>query len=196
MIFSAITLAGLGGIGTFLYLKWKRYNQYECVIWEKDGFGNVREYHDKAGIYVDKKTQNKRFFMKHANVGLNPDNVPYVPGKKKTVYLMRTGLKNYRYVNMASFAKKAISNNEINFIVGEEDVNWAINAYDRQKKLFNQNMLMQYLPFIALAFVSIIILVIFIYFFKDFAVLKETAVALREGATALAHAQSGTLVVP
>jgi len=185
-----LVLGGIIIIGTILYLKRKQQWQFNCVIWERDGFGNVTETYDRAGIFVDKKTQNKRLFMHKANVGLDPDNVPYIPGKKKTVYLLRTGLKNFRYV------KPRINNDEYGFIIGEEDVNWAINAYDRQKRLFNQNALMQYLPFIALAFVSIIILVIFIYFFKDFAVLRDVAVALKEAAVAMAHAQSGTLVVP
>jgi len=184
MLLGGLLACGLIGGGLWFFLKQKRYKQYKCVIWERDGFGQLTETYDKAGIFVDKKTNNKRFFMKKANVGLNPDNIPYIPGKSKIVYMLRTGLKNFHFI------KPNVSNPTINLSIGEEDVNWAINAYDRQKRLFNQNMLMQYLPFIALAFTSIIILIIFIYFFKDFAVLKDVAIALRDASLA----QQGTII--
>jgi len=176
---------------TLLYLKWRRYQEYKCVVWEEDGFGQLNENIDSAGIFVDAKTKNKRFFMRRANVGLNPDNVPYIPtrGGKKVVYLLRTGLKNFTFI-------KPRIKQTLTLQVGEEDVNWAINAYERQKRLFNQNVLLQYMPFIALGFVSIIILIMFIYFFKDFAVLKEVAVSLKEAAVAMAQAKAGTVVIP
>ena len=179
MIFSGLIGCGIIGGGLWLYLKQKRYREYKCVIWERDGFGQLNETYDDAGIFVDKKTNNKRFYLKKANVGLNPDNVPYIPSKRKIVYLLRTGLKNFQFI------KPNVSNPGITLSIGEEDVNWAINAYERQKKLFNQNVLLQYLPFIALAFTSIIILIIFIYFFKDFDVLKDVALSLKEAAQAM-----------
>jgi len=184
MLLGGLLFCGIVGGALWLYLKKKRYSEYKCVVWERDGFGQLNETYDKAGIFVDNKTKNKRFFLKKANVGLNADNVPYIPSKRKIVYLLRTGLKNFQFI------KPNISNPSINLDVGEEDVNWAINAYDRQKKLFNQNILMQYLPFIALAFTSIIILIIFIYFFKDFSVLKDVALALKEAS----QAQQGTVI--
>jgi len=181
LIFLIIVVGAIVLAVTMALMRYKRYTQYKCVVWEKDGTGQVNETYDTAGIFVDKKTKNKRFFMRKANVGLEPDNVPYLPaGGKKTVYLYRTGLKNFYFVR-PSF----VSNPTVAFTVGEEDVNWAINAYDRQKKLFQQSKLLQFLPFIALAFTAIIILSIFIYFFKEFATLKEVAVAMKEAALAL-----------
>jgi hypothetical protein len=79
--------------------------------------------------------------------------------------------------------------------VGEEDVNWAVNTYERQKKVFSNNTLMQYLPYISLGVVAIIIMVIFIYFFKDFGVLKEMATELHAAADAIAQAKAGTVVL-
>jgi len=186
-----LIVGGLVIATTVLLLKWKKFSQYECIIFEKDGFGQLKYKTDMAGIFVDSKTKNKRLFLKKNNVGLNPDNVPYLSGKKglKTIYLYQTGLKNFHYIRMNVTDKFDIT-------VGEEDVNWAINAYDRQKKLFNQSLLMQLMPFIALAFTSIIILIIFIYFFKDFAVLKDVAIALKEAAQANAQASSGTAIIP
>jgi len=173
------------------YFKWKKYRDFKCSIWEKDGFGQITETYDKAGIFVDSKTQNKRFFLKKGNVGLNPDNVPYIPagGKDRIVYLLKTGLKNYYFI------KPTIDDTNLKLTVGEEDVNWAINAYERQKKMFSMSMFLQYMPFILLGFTVMIILIIFIYFFKEFGVMKEVAVAFKEAAEALAQARSGTLVM-
>jgi len=180
----------MAGVMAFLMAQYKKWSQFNCVVWGIDAFGQVVQKTDKAGIFVDRKTQNKRFYMRKAKVGLDCNNVPYIPaGKGKTVYLLQTGLKNFRFI------KPDIAGDLLRFDVGEEDVNWAVNAYQGQKKIFSQSMLMQYMPFIALAFVSIIILIMFIYFFKQFPVLKETAQALSEAAKAYSQSQGGTVVL-
>jgi|TARA_R100000501_G_C2624592_1_gene117863 hypothetical protein len=174
-IIIAIIIVGGGFILLLLYayFKYKKWKDYDCIIWDA---GKITETKDKGGIFIDPKTKNKRFFLRKANVGLAPDDVPYKMGEggKKIVYLHRDGLKNFKYVNIG-VREKNISVN-----VEEEDVNWAINAYERQKKMFSQSLLMQLMPFIALAFTAIIILIIFIYFFKDFEVLKDVAINLKE----------------
>lgn len=192
MLIVIVVLAGITYGVTFLFLRYKQYNEFRCVILHRDGFGQLVEKSDTAGIFVDKKTNNKRFFMKKNNVGLNPDNVPYLPGTggKKTVYLSQVGLKNFRFIHF-----NLNNPNEFGVSVGEEDVNWAINAYERQKKMFSQSMLMQLMPFMIIAFVSIIILVIFIYFFKNFGVLKSVAQELHHAAEAIAQAKSGTTII-
>lgn len=191
MIFAIIFIGALVGGFVFLYLRYKKYSQYKCVIWERDGFGQMTERYDMAGIFVDKKTKNKRFFMRKAKVGLDPDTVPYIPsGAKKVVYLLKLGLKNFFFI------KPDIKEADISLSVGEEDVNWAINDYERQKKMFDSNTFLQYMPFIALAFTSIIIVVIFIYFFKEFDTLREMAVAMTEAAQSIAQAKAGTVVIP
>ena len=191
MIITVLIVGAIIGGFVFLYLRYKKYSQFKCIIWERDGFGQMNERYDTAGIFVDNKTKNKRFFMRRSKVGLDPDHVPYVPsGAKKVVYLLKLGLKNFFFI------KPNIEESNISFTVGEEDVNWAINDYERQKKLFDQNMLLQYMPFIMLAFTSIIIVVIFIYFFKEFDTLREMAVAMQEAARSIAQAKSGTVVIP
>ena len=190
LIISIIVVGGLMGVATFAYLKWRRFQGFVCKVFERDGFGQMKLLNDKAGIFVDNKTKNKRFFMKKFAVGLEPDNIPYIQdGKRKVVYLLRTGLKNFHFI------KFNIRNPDVYLTVGEEDVNWAINAYERQKKMFSQSLLMQLLPFMLIAFVSIIILVMFIYFFKEFATLKEMAQAFAEASKAIAQANSGTVVI-
>jgi len=176
LIISGVVMLILVGVAVGYFVRRKmRFNQFVCIIWEKDGLGNVAQRTDKAGIFVDSATQNKRFFIKNANVGLEPDNIPYVQmGKTKYVYLVRTGLKNFRYI------RPRISDDVIHFEVGEEDVNWSINAYERQKVTFSSKKLLQYLPFISLAIVSFVILIIMIYFFKEFNVFRDVAANLKE----------------
>lgn len=196
VILGIIFFVGVIGIGVWLYMRWKRFKQFRCVIWERDGFGQVTETYDDAGIFVDGKTKNKRFFMKRANVGLEPDNIPYIPtGKTKVVYLVRFGLKNFKFI------KPTIKSEKVEFQVGEEDVNWAINSYDRAKKAFLQTLLGQLLPYMMLAFISIIILIMFIYLFKNLGVFADTAIALKDTATRLGeiaayNMPNATVVIP
>lgn len=192
MVVTIIVVGGSLIAALIIGLKWKRYNQYRCVIFQKDGFGKIHMKYDDAGIFVDSKTKNKRLYLKNNNVGLDPDNIPFVPGMKgiQYIYLLQTGLKNFRFITMDFDTPK------LEVTVGEEDVNWAINAYDKQKKLFSQSLLLQLLPFIALAFVSIIILIIFIYFFKEFATLKDFALVMKEAAEVLKSGDIGTTLLP
>jgi len=191
MIVGAIIVFGV----IFLASKWymdnvKRYKQFNCVIFQRNGFGQLEQKRDQAGIFTDGRTKNKRLYLKNCKVGLDPDNVPYISTRgTKVIYLLQTGLKNFRFINID------IKEPNIDMTVGEEDVNWAINAYERQKALFQDSKWMQLLPFIAIAFVTIIILVIFIYFFKNFDVLKDVAIALKETASELAKANADTVIV-
>lgn len=185
-IFFAVVAFG----AMFAMAQYRKWSQFTVIIWGKDGFGQIVEKTDKAGIFVDKKTKNKRFYIRKARVGLECNNIPYIQkGRKKIVYLLQVGLKNFKFI------KPTISDGQMQFDVGEEDVNWAINEYERQKKLFDNNLLLQYMPFILLGFVSIIILIMFIYFFKQFPTLLKTAEALKEAAIAFAQSQGGTIIL-
>ena len=189
--FAVIFAIGVGVALFILYRRRLRYGQFKCIIWRKDGFGQLTETYDKGGIFVDKKTKNKRLFLDKNKVGLDPDDIPYIPsGKgKKIIYLLQTGLKNFHYI------KPNISNPDITLTVGEEDVNWSINAYERNKNVFSWNTLMQYLPYIAFGFVTVIILIIFIYLFKQFDVLADVANSLKEAAEVMARAEAGTVII-
>ena len=187
-VFIALVVIGF----MFLYRKKKRYDEYTCIVWFRDGFGQLQQVHDNAGVFLDKKTNNKRLFLKKAAVGLSADNIPYVmTGKgKRFVYLYRNGLKNFY------FLKPDVTMTGVTVKVGEEDVNWAINAYERGKQTFMNNSLLQYLPFITLAFVSVIILIIFVYFFKNFSVLKDVALSFERSANILAGIGQNVTIIP
>lgn len=192
LIVFVIVVCAVIGVGFFYYFREKRFKEYTVLIWYRDGFGQLQQTIDYGGVYVDQKTNNKRLFLKFADVGLSADNIPFIMGNKgkKYIYLYRNGLKNFFYI------KPTVNVDSVTLHVGEEDVNWAVNSYERAKKLFTASTLLQYMPFIALAFVSIIIMIIFIYFFKDFKVLKEAAQALAQASQYLAAANSGTTVIP
>lgn len=178
MLGSILIVGGIGVLVTWMIIKYRKYSEFYCVIFERWGIS-----FDSAGIFVDNKTNNKRFYMKKANVGLSPDNVPYKKvGNKKWVFLKRDGLKNFRYIEL-DFSEEDITPN-----VTEEDVNWAINAYDRQKKIFVDSMLMKVMPYAALIFVGIIVAVILIY------VTQDVTKAAKEMAKFLAEAR-GTAIV-
>lgn len=191
LIVTILLIGGTSASGVYLYTWYKKYLEYTCIIWERDGSGNLSESVDKAGVFVDKKTNNKRLFLLRNKVGLDPDTIPFIIGKKgkRTVYLYKTGLKNFHYI------KIKLDHPKLTLQVGEEDLNWAVNDYERVKNRFNQSKFMQLLPFIAIAFTVIVILIIFIYFFKQFPVLKEVAVAFKEASMHLAEASSGTKVI-
>ena len=190
MLFVMLIIGAILAFAVWMYLRYKQYTEFKCIIYERDGFGQLKQTEDAAGIFVDKKTNNKRLYLKKGQVGLNPDAVPYVATAKgkKIIYFLKTGLKNYHFINLN------IEDTNIHISVGEEDVNWAINSYERQKKMFSQSMLMQLLPFMALAFTGIIILIIFIYFFKEFKVLGLVAEQMKETATILMQGQGTTVI--
>jgi len=108
--------------GFFLYQsKIKRYKQFKVTVWQKDGFGQLTEKYDDAGIFTDKTTQKKRLWLRRNKVDLNADNIPFIPTRgKRNIYLLQTGLKNFRFI------RPDISDEYIKLSVGEEDVNWAI----------------------------------------------------------------------
>jgi len=189
MIFLVFVLIGLAYV-IFRFVKRQRvYKQFDVVIWGKDGFGNITQRRDQAGIFVNNMTKNKRLFLKRNRVGLSPDNIPYIQdGKRKVIMMLQTGLKNFRYIH------PIVHNPEVAFTVGEEDVNWGINAYETGKRLFATNPILQYLPFIALGFVTIVILIIFIYFFKNLNVLRDVALSFQEASKNLILARGGTVI--
>lgn len=180
------------GVIAWLLLQKKKFEGYKVIIYSQDGFGQIIQRNDTGGIFIDKKTNNKRFFIKKADVGLEADNFPYTMGSKgeKTVYLLQTGLKNFRFI------KINIDVPQVELKVGEEDVNWALNEFDKAIKMFDsKDKMLQYLPYIAIAITSIFILVLFIYFFKSFPQLVEMSINFKEAIIAGANAQAGTVVL-
>lgn len=170
----------------YLFLKRKRWD-YK-VIWLDNSDGKTGGT-DKGGVFVDKKTNYKMFFLQKAGVGLNPDNIPWkLIGNSKVVFLLKYGLKNFRFINMD--VGRSITAN-----VGEEDVNWAIIDYEKQKRIFMDSKLMQILPYAALVFVALVILIMIIFVLNKMEYLAEIARYGESSAQAIANAQSGTRII-
>lgn len=176
--------------GFYLFKKWKQHKEYKIVIWQLNGFGQPEIVRDTGGVYVDKKTNAKRLFLRKTKVDLGADQIPYLPdGKGRVVYLRKYGLKNFRYI-YPKFDREHMV-----FEVGEEDVNWALNSYERGKKAFSMDKLLQYMPYIALGFVAIIVLIISIYIIKQWSVLTQVGDQMVQITENLARAKSGTTVI-
>ncbi len=190
-IFFAAVVTAAATFAVLFIMKNKKYAEFTCIIWKRDGFGQLVQETDKAGVFVDKKTNNKRLYLKKANVGLDPDNIPYIPcGKSKFIYLYRTGLKNFRYI------KPMISDAGITLKVGEEDVNWALNDYERVKKAFAQkDWVKEFMPYAIFGLLIIAFLVMVVFILKKFDVLATVASELTKAAQAVAQAKSGTTVI-
>lgn len=197
VINSAVIFGGLLIFGLIIilfiriYLNFKRYD-YVCIIYDRVTGTKPIQTKDLGGIYVDNRTKNKRFYLKKNNVGLNPDNIPYIMGEKgqKYVYLLKTGLKNFRFldINIQQNARFTIS-------VGEEDVNWALNAYERNKKMFGTTLLQQILPYIGIALMGVFILGMLVVVLNKLSVLQDVAIAFKELAEVYAQTQGGTAIL-
>jgi len=190
LVFGIVILAIVVG-AIYLIRKEKKYSEFQVTILGKDGFGHPIISYDKGGVFEDSVTRNLRLYLKKNDVGLSADNIPYIQDSSgaKQIWLVKSGRKNFRYLNFN------IDNEFFNIKVGEEDVNWAVNTYERQKKIFANQGIMPYLPYILLAFVSLVILIIFIYFFKDFGVLKDMASELHQAVIAMQQLKAGQIVI-
>jgi dipeptidyl-peptidase-4 len=59
---------------------------------------------DVGGVFVDTKTNNKRFYLKNSDVGLDPDNIPFIlNGKGQKNLLPLGGHQNAEFSNTFSF---------------------------------------------------------------------------------------------
>jgi len=198
VIIVMMIIMGLAGLFIwFYYFRYKRYKEYECIIYYKDGLGNLRKTFDHAGIFTKLRSKHKRLWLKRHNVGLTPDSFKYVMGDdgKKYVYLRKTGLKNFHFINVN------VADPKVTLTVGEEDVNWALAEYDGLKR-WNFKSILDWMPFITTIVVTICLMVVFIWFFKSFGDLSAAGNAMSAAAQALERTsenilafQNSTLVV-
>ena len=176
----------------------RKYMQYKCVILTGDGFNKPNLEFDNAGIFIDNKTNNKRLYLKKNNVGLDPDDIPYIRGeKKKYIFLARTGLKNFRYLHSFNkiFEKKKFGLFGGEPEVGEEDVNWAINSYERAKKVFGTSTLEKLLPYLGLILMGVFMLGMIAVIIQKMPILIDKMTELSRHLELIAQAQSGTTVL-
>lgn len=193
-----ILFVGLCVVGWFFFRNWLKYQQFNVIIFKIDALGNRDAFTDQGGIFL--KSGQKRFWLKKCKSDITPDTIKYVKiNGKNTVILWQFSDNDFRVVDFSA-SNPTIG---ISATVGEEDVNWALNAYERGKKMFAwQGMLKEYMPWIALFFVGIIFVIIFIQFFKKLDllpqmvnVMKENVNTLKEVTQMLKEIKSGTTVI-
>lgn len=191
-IFFAMIATTIITFTVMFILRRRRYSEFVCIIWKRDGFGQLVQETDRAGVFVDKNTNNKRLYMQKAKVGLSPDNIPYIPcGKSKFIFLLNTGLKNFRYIK-----PKISSDYGISLMVGEEDVNWAVNDYMKVKKAFaKKDWVKEFMPYMIFGLLILAFLVMVIFILKKFDILAQVSQELSKAAQYVSQAKSGTTVI-
>ena len=181
--------AGIAGLAYWMAREYQKWKQFKCYIFITDGLGKTIITEDTAGVFLDSKTNTKRFFLKKARTSLNADQVPSIKvGKKNIVFLVRKGLKNFRYIS-----PEVTKGTELAFLVGEEDVNWAVNSYESAKKAFYTNKWLEYAPMIMFTISVIGIIVLLIVLFKNFDTIKIAAASF-EAATKNVAVAKATMV--
>ena len=178
-------------IAVIFFLRSKKYD-YQCIIFEKDGFNQPIFSYDVGGVFIDNITRNKLFWMKRANVGLKPDNIPYIQdGKgKRFVFLKRLGLKNFTFISFREMFRTNVP-----ILVGEEDINWGAVAYERQKAAFGNDMLTKLLPYFGIILLGVFAIGLVYLVFQQMPTLAVVTKDLKEIATLLASRGSGTTVI-
>ena len=171
------------GFTWFLFNR-KLKNQYDCIIITDKG-----DYEkDQAGIYKDWKTKNRLFHLKKNKVGLAPDNIPYKwVGKRKTVFLFKTGLKRFHFIDIQPEGE------DLSYSLTQEDLNLANEEHEKSKKTFSTTLLMQLIPIISIAVVALVALFIVIFVYRKFDVLVEVSQNLKETASILAQTKTGVI---
>lgn len=197
MIIQLLIVLGITGGIIYYIFRVKRYNIQTVTIETDPETGTIRGVTlGKGGTYVDSKTKNKRFFLKGTNVGLDPDKCPELPvfnagsmNPKKVVFMVKSGFKSYRYLRPYITQDK-----QFDFSVGEEDVNWGINAYQKQKALYGQSFWDKLMPYMGVIITSVFMFLIVIYVFKQLPQMKEILLVLKDIVDGLAKAKMGTVI--
>jgi len=197
-----IILSTIAAVGWWMWSQSKKWNQFVCIIFSKDAFGNAIREIDKAGIFLDKSTGMKRFFIKRQNIGLDPDKVKYIMstnGKTRYVYLRKYAPKNFAFYDLT----KMLSTDNPELKVTEQDVNWALQEFRKHKALDNKSFWNQYGTYVIWGFAVICTLVLFALLVQKFEVLQGVASALsaaaqaiKEAAQQFAVAKSGSQIIP
>lgn len=191
----------LGAVAVFMMIKRAMKYDTPVEIIEIDESGIVYTK-DVGGIFFIK--QQRCFWLRKHEVGMNPDTVPYVRTlgnnsrlkfwmKPKKVFIFQTGFKEFAYIN------PIVNDNRMELRIGDADVSWAINTFEIAKKMQIKEWYTDVLPYIPLIIVGVIMLIIVIYMFKSFPQFKEIISAVGDTATKLGDAaekcNAGSIIV-
>ena len=195
-----IVLVGAAGLGAWVLNKRLKY-KIPVEIFSFDSSGVPHSRSDKAGIFVDSRTNHKRFwFLGKKGYSVNPDSV-------KLLWTRQKGLLGSKIVQKAFFVQygeKDIRPLNINLkqnpgihpVIGEHDLNWFISEKARWDHIIFPKKFREWLPWIGLFFVGVIFLILFVVLLNKFEVLADVATSLKEAAHATAQAKTGQAILP
>lgn len=182
LFWGLIVLLVVGGIGYFVWytIKRKRYNEYSVEILDKDGMGNVYKTFDRGGVFVEKKTGQRLFFIEKGHWGGNPNKIPYISsvGKKgrliKTVTLRRIGVNNYVFVDITL-------GESLNVTIGEEDLNNQHNEAIKIRHTYNkESWLSKLAPYITVVIGMVILMILMLNLGNKFTIMETISQNLLE----------------
>jgi hypothetical protein len=189
MGFAVLILIGAGV--AFWWLAFKKANyKTRVIIADKTSSPEGYDF-DRGAIVKDSKTKRVMFKMLKAGVGLDPDFMMLRHDRKgkPMVFVGKYGFKNY------AFLTPSVGDGLFKLGFTQEDVTWAKNEYERSKKMFQNSLLMQILPYAGLAFLIVAFIISMYFVTNKFDVLKDVAANLKEAALALHQANTGTTLI-
>lgn len=188
-----MVLAVAGVCGWFIwsrFRKWKRYRQYNCLLFYRDSGGAIHSRTDWAGVFVDKGINSKRLWLKDLNTTLKCDKVQsYDFFGMKLVLLFMKSDKCINFINPTSMS------DGMGFKLSEDDLSWALEEMQKQRKRWAWNPLKEWMPYIIMVFITIMIVVVLSALIKKFDVLKDVAIALDHAATIMSSCNNPTQVI-
>lgn len=205
-ISGVLALAGLllviGAVaGTAWYVRYiRQFNIKAEIISTRANIGGIDQYKiifDKAGLLYDKKDKNYFFRIKDMKVDLPqpPFNVLIPTDAGNMVKIWQKSAEEFVFllpdtINHDVIIRqdgKAYPSATLNVKQVEGDVAyWNVKRKERDKNLFSpQGLLMQLLPFIVPMLMFVLVIFISWMVLKQFEVLKDVAVSLKETAQVL-----------
>lgn len=198
MILTVVLVLTIITLLMFLARYYLKFRAFKVVIWKQDAAGNIQLDYDRAGIFTNKRTNAKKFWLQKNKVGLDCDKVPFIRDhkNKRVVYLLQGGTKNFKFI-VPTFAKDDI----LYFDVTEQNVNWAIDAFKMAEATFNNKGLLDYMPYIITGIAIVCIMILMIYVLQNFKIVAEVATSMEHAASTMAsiynqsQTYNGTLVI-
>lgn len=200
-ILDVMAQAGYGIFGLMLFLiggviflaiifviykiyKWNAQFTDTVLVLKKDNLGNIVGEWDRGGACFDVQSKHRLWFLKSGIGGLDPDKKPFISTKKGVfVIVFKQGLKALHYVTPIVNEK-----GDMELKVSDQEISWAINAYERSKKILFWDRLKEFLPYIA-AFMFMVIACALLVFLINKLDLKAVVAQLESTARIIAEAK-------
>lgn len=195
MIVLIVMTCSILGVMAWLIIQAKRYNIF-VTIYEHDAFKNLVGKQTKGGVFVDRKTNTKRFWIKKLkSFSLDPEKVRLVPEKRGRKMFYKAYLYKFSDTDIRPVEWNISPNPGMTATITEEDANWLNSALIKWEATIFSNKLLQYLPLAIMIFSLILVFIIAIMLIKKFDVILPASENLKMAAESIARAQTGSGVI-